>query len=172
MASPVVTTPRLVIRGWHDDDIAPLAAIGAVPDVVRYLRGVPWSLDEAAGIIATNREVEDSVGVTMWALEDRRDGALVGYCGFAPTNAACVRADLIEIGWALAHDRWGEGLATEAAAAVMPLGVERFGRSRIVSKCHIDNLASERVMRRLGMRRVGVVRAAPVAPTILCRFPA
>ena len=89
----------------------------------------------------------------LWALEDRGSGTLVGYCGFAPTNAACLRPDLIEIGWALDRHRWGEGLATEAAVGVMPVGLDLFGPGRIVAKCHIDNSASERVMRRVGLRR-------------------
>jgi RimJ/RimL family protein N-acetyltransferase len=144
--------------------------MGADPLFVRYLRGTPWSVADAAAVVATNREIQAAIGLTMWALEDLRDGALVGYCGFGSTNAACLRPDLIEIGWALARDRWGQGLATEAAAAVLPLGIARFGRERIVSKCHLDNVASERVMHRIGLRRVGVVRALASAATTICRL--
>ena len=171
MAATVLATRRLTVRSWRDEDVEPLAAIGTDLEVVRYLRGVPWSIEDAAQIVAQNRDVEASTGVTMWALEDRGSGTLVGYCGFAPTNAACLRPDLIEIGWALDRHRWGEGLATEAAVGVMPVGLDLFGPGRIVAKCHIDNSASERVMRRVGLRRVGVFRAFDDS-TIVCRFPA
>lgn len=165
-----MTTSRLVVRHWLDTDVEPLAEMGSDPEFVRYLRGTPWSREDAADVIEANRRMDAEIGVTMWALEDGDTGRLVGYCGFGSTNAACLRPDLIEIGWALDRRRWGEGLATEAAAAVLPMGIDRFGRDRIVSKCHVDNAASERVMHRIGLRRVGLFRSYPSAATIVCRL--
>src|SRR5262245_58564468 len=109
-------------------------------------------------MISTCRAVEDSIGATLWALEDRRSGALVGYCGLGVTNAACVRADLIEIGWSIERSRWGQGLATEAASEVLALGTRIFDSRQLIAKCHADNVASERVMQRIGLRRAGRVR--------------
>src|SRR4051794_31682460 len=123
----VASTERPVVRSWRDDDAQPLAAIGADPEIVRYLNGRSWTIADAVGMIETNRAVERSLGVMLWALQDRRDGSLVGYCGFGTTNAACVRGDVIEIGWGVERSRWGRGLATEAALAVMPLADRCFG---------------------------------------------
>ena len=77
---------------------------------------------------------------------------------------------VVEIGWTLAREWWGRGLATEAARAALDVGLERYPRERIISKCHIENTASERVMRRIGLRRVGIVQGNGRDPTVVCRF--
>jgi RimJ/RimL family protein N-acetyltransferase len=156
----VALTDRLVVRTWADEDAAALVVIGSDPEVVRYLGGVPWSPADARSMIERYREIGDSLGVTSWALEDRRRGSLVGHCGFARTNAPCFRPEIVEIGWTLDRRRWGEGLATEAAKAVMPRALQLFEPWRIVSKCQVENIASERVMQRLGLRRAGTIRRA------------
>ena len=166
----IAETERLLVRSWRDDDAVPLAAMGSDVEFVRYLQGRPWTIDDAVGMIGTCRKVEASIGATLWALEDRRDGSLVGYCGFGLTNAACVRTDLIEMGWGVERSRWGEGLATEAALGVIPLGVRKFGSRRIFAKCHVDNTASERVMQRIELRRAGLVRYLD-AETLIYRSP-
>ena len=154
----MVQTERLIIRSWLDSDTEPLAAMGADAEFVRYLQGRPWTLDDAVGMIATCRAAEESMGLTLWALEDRATGVLVGYCGFGRTNASCVRTDVIEMGWGIGRPHWKQGYATEAATAVLPLASQRFEDAVVVAKCHTDNVASERVMQRIGLRRAGLVQ--------------
>jgi RimJ/RimL family protein N-acetyltransferase len=154
----IAQTERLTLRKWRDDDAQPLAEMGSDADFVRYLQGRPWTIDDAVTMISTCRAVEDSIGATLWAVQDRHDGALVGYCGLGVTNATCVRADLIEIGWGIERSRWGQGLATEAAVVVVSLARRLFGSGRLIAKCHADNVASERVMQRIGLCRAGSVR--------------
>ena len=170
MVEVVALTDRLIVRTWADEDAEPLAAIGADPDVVRYLGGAPWSIADARSMIALFREIGDTLGVTTWALEDRESGSLVGHCGFARTNAEFLRPEIVEIGWTLDRRRWGEGLATESARALMPRALELFDPWRIVSKCHVENVASERVMQRLGLRRAGTVRRSGDY-TVIYRLP-
>src|SRR5437764_14134522 len=94
--------------------------MGSDAEFVRYLQGRPWTIDDAVGMISTCRAGEEAIGATLWALEDRDDGTLVGYCGCGLTNATCVRTDLIEIGWRIEPSRWGQGRASEAAIVVLP----------------------------------------------------
>jgi len=164
----ILQTERLILRTWHDDDAQPLADMGSDPAFVRHLQGRLWTLDDAVSMIATCRAVEDSIGATLWALEDRDDGALVGYCGLGVTNATCIRADLIEMGWGIERSRWRRGLATEAATAVLPLATRLFGSRRLIAKCHADNVASERVMQRINLHRAGTVRYLE-HPTLIYR---
>ena len=140
--------------------------MGGDPEFVRYLQGRLWTIDDATGMIRNCRAVNDQIGVTLWALEDRGSSDLVGYCGLGLTNAACIRPDLIEIGWGIERSRWGEGLATEAASAVMVLASHRFAPEAIIAKCHIENRASERVMQHIGLRRAGFVRYLDAATTL------
>jgi RimJ/RimL family protein N-acetyltransferase len=101
----------------------------------------------------------------------RDSDELIGTCGFAGTNMPWLRFDyVIEVGWTLGRRWWGRGLATEAAKAALQVGLSRYPTERFISKCHIDNTASERVMLRIGMERVGIVRGTFAAPTVLCRL--
>ena len=165
----VLTTSRLRVRDWTADDATALSQLTVDDDVVRFLAGRPWSPTDARAMIDTWREIADGLGVATWAIE-ALDGTLVGYCGFARTNADWLRSDTVEIGWLLGRRYWGRGLATEAARAVLALGLRHIEARRIASKCHIANHASERVMQRLGMRKVGVVRRTTDL-TVVYRLP-
>lgn len=166
----VVETERLVLDRWADDDVIDLARLGS-PAVVRFLGGTPWTPDSVRESIDLWRGIEARLGISTWAVRMRDSGELIGHCGFAGTNVPWLRFDfVIQIGWTLGQAWWGRGLATEAAAGALQYGQRRYERARFISKCHIDNDASERVMRRLGMRRVGVVQGVWPAPTVIARF--
>lgn len=166
----IAETERLVLQRCTEDDAQEMAAIGT-PEVVRYLGGMPWTEATALESIRVWRDIERRLGVTTWAARSRSTGELVGTCGFAGTNVPWLRRDMvIEIGWTLARRFWGQGLATEAARAALSRGVEVHDATRIISKCHVANAASERVMHRIGMRRAGVVQGAWTAPTVVYRL--
>ena len=63
-----------------------------------------------------------------------------------------------DIGYGLRRDRWGSGIATEAARLVVDFGFDRLGLHRIFAYHHPDNVASGRVLQKLGMQREGVLR--------------
>ena len=170
MSSVIAETARLVLEDWTDHDVEPLAALGTA-DVVRFLGGEPWTASTARESMQRWRQIEERLGLTTWAVRLRENGQLIGTCGFAGTNVPWLRVDVVvEIGWTLGRAWWGRGLATEAAVGALAVGLARYSRERIVSKCHIDNVASERVMHRIGMSRVGVVRGAWPAATVVCRL--
>lgn len=77
----------------------------------------------------------------------RENGELIGFCGLDHLWGG----EEIEIGYWLAPDYWGKGLATEAAQAVLRYGFGRLGLLRIVAVAHPENQASIRVLEKLGM---------------------
>lgn len=170
VAATVAETSRLVLRNWADSDVEALARIGTA-DVVRYLGGTPWTTTVARESIELWRQIDARLGLTTWAVCERAGGELIGTCGFAGTNMRWLRFDfVIEIGWTFGSEWWGQGFATEAASAAIEIGLGSYQRERFLSKCHIDNRASERVMERIGMRRVGLVQGAFAAPTVIHRL--
>ena len=170
-AKVVAETPRLVLTTWAAGDIELLASLGD-GEVVRYLGGPPWTTSTARESIELYQQIEARLGITTWAVRLRDTGQLIGTCGFAGTNVPWLRSEfVIEIGWTLGRPWWGQGLATEAGHAAVGLAIARYPSERIISKCNIHNIASERVMHRIGMRRVGVVQGSWPDPTVLCRFP-
>jgi RimJ/RimL family protein N-acetyltransferase len=105
----------------------------------------PESEEQAAA--GLDRFVE---AATMYALVVRETDAVAGFAGFVPRTMEW--GDEVELGWMLLPGDRGRGYATEAAAALRPLG-----GGRVVSLIRSDNPASEAVARRLGANRERVI---------------
>ena len=114
----------------------------------------PWhggarSRAQVESILANQRAQAAEAGFTLWWWRDRSTGELVGYVGL---NRDEVEGEpVVEVGWSIAPARWGDGLAPEAAQAVLAWGFERCGLERIVSFTLPDNQRSRRVMEKIGM---------------------
>ena len=93
-----------------------------------------------------------------WLLTDRSDGSFVGRAGLAWTTVAGRVA--VELPWSIVPSRWRQGLASEAAAAALDAARELGVEERTVSFALRDNVASLRVMQKVGLRRVGEVEHA------------
>ncbi len=148
-------TPRLVLRRWREEDVAPMAAIHADPEVMRWIRdgSVRDEQQTRRGIEAWESEWE-SQGFGLFALELRSTGKLAGFTGLSVPHFLPEVMPAVEVGWRLGRSHWGQGLATEAAAAAVRFGFEERGLERIVSIAQVGNDASERIMTKLGMRPV------------------
>jgi RimJ/RimL family protein N-acetyltransferase len=142
-------TDRLLLRRFTDEDRAPFAAINADPEVTRYLSG-PMSREESDEVIDRCHVHWDRWGYGIYAI-DRLDPApeFIGYVGLSHHRAL---PDDVEIGWRLARPVWGLGLATEAAAAVRDAAFQVLGLQELVSITTDENVASRRVMEKLGFR--------------------
>jgi RimJ/RimL family protein N-acetyltransferase len=150
MSLPILRTPRLVLRPWRDDDLEPLAAMSADPEVMRHF---PSVLDRAAStaLLARLRAHFDAHGFGFWAVET--DAGFVGLIGLLRVTFDAAFAPTVEVGWRLARHAWGQGLATEGAAEALRFGFDVLGAPEIVSFAVPANLPSQRVMERLGLRR-------------------
>ena len=101
-----------------------------------------------------------TLGFGRFAVEDRQTTEFVGRVGLMRQEEWTASEDKVEIGWAVTRERWGEGLATEAARAVLADGFDRVGLPRVISFSSPDNIASVRVMERLGMTFQGTAQWA------------
>ncbi len=147
-----IDTPRLVLRRWRDDDIAPMTAINADPQVMRWI-GDGSTRDEQrtrAGITACEHEW-DTKGFGLFAVEVRATGELAGFTGLSVPDFLPEVMPAVEIGWRLGRQFWGQGIATEAARAALRFGLVHCELERIVSIAQVGNSASERIMAKLGM---------------------
>ncbi|MFI5639524.1 GNAT family N-acetyltransferase [Streptomyces goshikiensis] len=148
-------TPRLILRRWREEDVAPMAAVNADPEVMRWIRdgSVRDEQQTRGGIQAWESEWE-SRGFGLFAVEIRSTGELAGFTGLSVPAFLPEVLPAVEVGWRLGRSHWGQGLATEAAAAAVRFGFEERGLERIVSITQVGNDASERIMTKLGMRLV------------------
>jgi RimJ/RimL family protein N-acetyltransferase len=148
----VLTTDRLLLRRWRDDDLDALARINADPDVMRYiLDGRTRTREETAESLRRMMRQWDEHGFGLFAVDIRETGALAGWAGLAIPTFLPEVMPAVEIGWRLARPLWGCGYATEAATEVMRFAFTTCGLPRLISIRHVDNARSARVMEKLGM---------------------
>ncbi|MBH1938246.1 GNAT family N-acetyltransferase [Streptomyces sp. AV19] len=154
MTTTLLRTPRLTLRRWREDDLEPMAAINADPEVMRWIGdgSVQDRGQTAAGIAAWEREWDER-GIGLFAAELRQGRQLIGFVGLSVPRYLPEILPAVEIGWRLGRAHWGRGLATEGARAALDFALSGRGLARVVSVHAIGNDASERVMRKLGMRR-------------------
>ncbi len=149
---PIVTA-RLRLRPYRDDDLDYLADVMARTDVVQYLYDHPYTGEQAAESL-TKRAKLTSITAEgdriLLAVEEAETSTVVGDVNLVWTSRDNRQG---EIGWVFHPDHRGRGYATEAGEVVLRLGFEGLGLHRIIARCDARNLASARVMDRLGMRR-------------------
>jgi RimJ/RimL family protein N-acetyltransferase len=149
---PTITTARLVLRRWRDDDRAPFAAMNADPDVMRYFPR-PLTREESDRLMERIEARFEDERIGQWAVEHRQDGRFLGFTGLAPATFEASFTPAIEVGWRFARFAWGYGYATEAGRAALQFGFEVRHLETILSWTSVTNLPSIAVMKRLGMRR-------------------
>lgn len=153
MAAPIeLQTPRLLLRQWRDDDLTGFAALNADPEVMRFF---PACLDQAQShaLAARIRGHFAEHGFAPWVLQRRDSGAFIGVTGLLRVGFSAPFTPAVEIAWRLDRAHWRQGFAREAASAALACGFERLGLTQIVAFTTRDNLPSQGLMQRLGMRR-------------------
>lgn len=145
-------TERLTLRDWREADWPEFWRVTNTPAVMRWLGGVATDEGRAAARARLEGYQRDH-GHTFWVVERREDGALLGFCGLKRSNQPGGPQGMMEVGWRLREDAWGQGYAREAAAASLALAFDRFGAEEVIALTVACNTASWGLMERLGMQR-------------------
>ena len=150
MKSPriICETNRLLLRQFTMDDLEPLVAMHRDPEVSRFLGGVKTPEQSRQRLLEWIAEYEQ-YGFSKWAVVLRTTGELIGRCGLSLEEVEGT-SDW-ELGWTFARAHWGNGYATEAAAAARDHSFSQLGLPRLISLIRPGNFASIRVAERLGM---------------------
>lgn len=149
-------TERLLLRMWRPGDLDAFAALNADERVMRFVGARrPLTLSESELLLAQITGHWERHGFGLWAVAPRGDGdgdAAIGFVGLAVPSFLPAVLPAVEVGWRLAPDWWGRGLATEGARASVASAWEALGLRRLLSIIHPDNERSLRVAAKLGMR--------------------
>lgn len=148
----VATTERLILRHWRQSDRLPFSRLNADPRVMEYMPDTltPEQSDALADRIEAHFRGH---GFGLCAAELLRDGSFIGFIGLSIPSFQAHFTPCVEIGWRLAADYWGQGLATEGSREMVRYGFEQIGVDELVSFTVPRNVASRRVMEKIGMTR-------------------
>jgi len=145
-----LVTERLLLRRWREADREAFARINADPRVMEFFPA-PLTRDESDAMIDRFISHFAQHGFAPWALEWRATNELAGYVGLKYVRFEAPFTPAVEIGWRLAPEHWGSGLATEGAAAALRDGFDTVGLQEIVAFTTLANVRSQRVMHKLSM---------------------
>jgi len=172
-------TDRLVLRSWTEDDRAPFAALNSDPDVMRYFPSLQ-SLEVSNASVDKRMKHDSEHGVCFWAADLRDTGEFTGFVGMEYVTEDIPGKGALEIGWRIGKDHWGKGLAPEGARACLAYAFGPLKAPEVVSFTSENNLASQRVMEKIGMMREpendfhhpAVPDGHPIKPHVLYRIKA
>jgi RimJ/RimL family protein N-acetyltransferase len=145
-------TERLILRRFTADDVDNLVDLDSDPEVMRHVSGgIPTPREEIENdflpIFLAYYERGDRYG--FWAAIEKATGDFLGWFHFRP--APDVDLDELELGYRLKRSAWGRGYASEGSRALIDKGFAEFGVKRVVASARATNIASLRVMEKIGM---------------------
>jgi RimJ/RimL family protein N-acetyltransferase len=146
-----VETDRLLLRRWHHDDLDALTRVFRKPEVWWFPFKRGWTAEETEVFLGQKLSEWESRGWSQWAVVTKEHRALIGFLGLSPPEFLPEVMPTVEVGWRIDPDYWGKGFATEGGRAALDFGFEVLELDEIVSICEPENVASSRVMKRLGM---------------------
>ena len=151
---PTLETERLIIRPITLDDVQGFFEMDSQPEVHTFLRGEPLkSLAETHQIIESIIAQYQKFGIGRVGVIEKSTNIFIGWTGFkfiAEEDTINNRFDFLDFGYRFRKEVWGRGYATEAAKACMEFYKNNLTQYQINAITHIDNLASRRILEKVG----------------------
>ncbi len=156
LPTPTLHSARLLLRPFTEADKDVIFALQSNPVVLRYWDAPPWKeRAQADRFIAVSKQMEQEGSGARLAIERAADGVFIGFCSLFKWNPEFRSAG---IGYCLAESAWGQGIATEAAGALLQWAFNTLDLNRVQAEADTRNTASGRVLEKLGFVREGTLR--------------
>ena len=150
----IFETERLVVRNWHDEDLDDLAAIKSDPVAMRHFPSLK-TREECAVRLARWKVLGEADGATLAPIVRKGADRLIGFVGILPiTNEGLPNHGGYELAWTIAPAYWRRGYASEAARGWIAHAFGTLRLGRLVAFTTPANVASQAVMRSIGMVRI------------------
>ncbi|MBN2500346.1 MAG: GNAT family N-acetyltransferase [Anaerolineales bacterium] len=146
-------TNRLLLRPLTITDLDDLHNLYSRLRVMKYITGNARSYQKTGERLRHHISDHQQYGFGLCAAILKETGEMIGRCGMEPVEEDHGMEG--DIAWMFLPEYWGQGLATEFGTAQIEYGFKRLGLVRIFATANRDNLASIRVMEKLGMRLAG-----------------
>ena len=150
----LLKTERLRLRRFTPTDADHLYALDNNPEVMRYINGgtpTPRRVIETEILPGFMQVDGTNPAFGFWAAEAKETGRFLGWFCIRPLPKNPQHASL---GYRLMPAAWGQGLATEGVRALIRKGFTGLGLTRVVATTYEENIASRRVMEKVGMTLV------------------
>ena len=171
--APTLETERLILRQWRKDDFRPYHAILSHPEVHKHFGPNPMNAEEAWRRLTSFVGGWQFLGFGMWAVEEKASGKLLGIVGLfnAWRDLEPEFGEEPEMGWIMAADTHGKGIASEACRAALDWTQANLQPTPIWAIIAPANEPSIRLAEKLGFERVGETSYHD-DPTLVFRRPA
>jgi RimJ/RimL family protein N-acetyltransferase len=146
----MLETERLLLRRWKPSDSEPFAEMNADPRVMEFFPDT-LTREESDRLIESIENHFNNHGFGLFAAELKTESKLIGFIGLHVAGFQAHFTPCVEIGWRIAAPYWSKGLATEGSRAVIRFAFDRLKLESLVSFTVPENVASRRLMEKLGM---------------------
>lgn len=144
-----IETARLRLRPFAEGDLEALVALNSDREVMKHITGgEPMPPEQSEARLKFYLSHWQQHGFGLFAVEYKGKDEFAGFCGIQYLD----NTTEVEIGYRLAKDYWGKGIATESAKACLKFGFGDVKLDRIVAVVRPDNLASQHVLEKIGLR--------------------
>ncbi len=148
----IVQTARLGLREFSLEDAALVLSLNQSSEVLRYIPEPPLrTIEEAQVILREMILPQYPRKLGRWAVFTLDKEEFLGWCGLK----WIAETGRIDLGYRYKASAWHKGYATEAAAAVLNYGFQQLALREITAHAHIDNIASQKVLEKIGMQYLG-----------------
>ena len=147
-----IETERLLIRELRKTDLNGMFDLDSDPEVHKYLGNKPiQTKDQAMEVIDYIRKQYDQHGIGRLAVIDRKTEDFIGWGGLKYEQKLRKEFSYYDLGYRIRKKYWGKGIATEIGAASIKYGFTTLKLKEICAAADVDNLASNRVLRKIGL---------------------
>jgi len=143
----ILETERTKIRPLTPKDAEHFYMLNQDPEVLKYTGDNPFETVEAAKEFLVQYDQYEKYGIGRWAVINKENEEFLGWCGLKFTE----KLNEYDIGFRFFRKHWNNGYATESAKACVELGLNKFKFPEIIARAMKDNLASIRVLEKIGL---------------------
>ena len=148
MLTCILETQRLFLREFTIDDAENAYLLNLDEEVIKYTGDKSFiNIEEAKKFLANYNDYKKN-GFGRWAVINKTDNDFLGWCGLKYSTDV----DEVDIGFRLFKKHWNKGYATESAKACIEIGFNKFGITTIVGRARKENIASIRVLEKIGLQ--------------------
>lgn len=148
----IIETDRMILSTWDESHLEGMNDLNSDPEVMEFFPSFKTEEQNREHIVKLNKSYTER-GYTFFAAQEKCSGEFIGMLGYWPLEIETKYTPGTEIGWRFRKKFWGSGLATEGAKACLE-HAKANGLTQIVAIAVPENIASLKVMEKIGMKYV------------------